>query len=1211
MNKLDSGGVVLFCGAGISQGKGSELPNYEGLVDHVYEENNMELDAVERAARGLDECGRRRGQPSFDKVLGLLERKERLGAAAMRRTVIKRLSRPPTDELNVHEALITLSRTEQGVRLITTNFDNRFVETGKKIEVVDAAPKLPLPKPHNWASLVHLHGRIVPDDDGSHLVLTAADFGRAYLTERWAARFVTELFRGFTVVFAGYSVGDPVMAYMVDALAAERAKGGRFEQAYAFADYDGEHLTEQGAKDAWLAKNVTPILYDEIDNHRLLGETLIEWARIRRDPYQARSQIAVKEMSKLPLDVNDPVVERVSWALQDPVAAKALANAPPVTKENDYVKVGKWLEMFAEKGLLCCSGADVYSGSNQQSSAVVQLVTSGIQSHTPSTLDTTRAHLAQWLANHLHVPQVFEWVLRNGGHMHPALRRDVRVRLADTDSNIPPRLRILWTTQCSYEPTDPWRLLWMPKQYQVATSESERRLIEDAAIKSLSPHLIVEPGPASRLAFREYSENKQGPLRVIDTCGHLKLVAGDADSWTLIADILKGSPSLSRYAGTLTSYLEQALILAEDDDETYLSSSLYRPSIAPHSQNDNDLDWTQLIDWTRDSYFALAEVDRVRAESLLRSWVVSKQPLFRRLALHALTENSESDIRLARKLILAGRRPGLWEPGLRREVLRFLRLAGSRLPSELRVEIISAVHAGSESAKGSMLADDARQVIRHEKALLLRKLAESGARLDEESKALADEVAPDVDERDEFAVWQGEGRILGDHEIVPRAFLSGSVADVVAVIKKFRVSRHCFRAFGMLRPAKAAAVLRQFAMSGQWPTTLWRGFFDALTGLRQSSMPEAGLQANVAQLVTTVPNEVLADIGSSFARFVKDLAEEYEPDREQEIGVLWTKAWNGIGNAKAEFSDRNDVLTDALNHSAGILAEAALLRLWKYEPEAGKEFPPPIQCYFESIVTDPAGSLGRVMLATRLCQLFVINPEWTREHLISRLSSKRSDEAADLWSAYSWSPTVSPDLLQAFKEPFLAMLCREDDSHRRTRSLSGLFVMICLELPNELTRDEIRGVFRSMSEEALTTVLVRLKSLLKGDSAEQARIWHKKVHPWLEKYWPTSAARNTSATSVAMLDMLAEVGDAFPEAVDWSLLFLQATGGKGLYQLHKNGQAGRYPKWILKILDVTVGSEGLSVRHRHTLYKVLDLLRQSQGMTDDVRFQRLYKIANA
>ncbi len=249
MNEADTGSVVFFCGAGVSRGGGSGLPNFAELVDHVYQENRMEPDDVEREALHLDAPEPSLRRPQFDKALGLLERPERLGASALRHTVIDCLSTQPTAPLHVHEALLDLSRTEQGARLVTTNFDNRFVEARPGEQFVDAAPMLPVPKRHSWSSLVHLHGRIVPGNDGSNLVLTAADFGRAYLTERWAARFVTELFREFTVIFVGYGVSDPVMSYLVDSLAAERAKGARFANAFAFAPHDGTPAGQDKARD--------------------------------------------------------------------------------------------------------------------------------------------------------------------------------------------------------------------------------------------------------------------------------------------------------------------------------------------------------------------------------------------------------------------------------------------------------------------------------------------------------------------------------------------------------------------------------------------------------------------------------------------------------------------------------------------------------------------------------------------------------------------------------------------------------------------------------------------------------------------------------------------------------------------------------------------------------------------------------------------------
>ena len=94
---------------------------------------------------------------------------------------------------------------------------------------------------------------------------------------------------------------------------------------------------------------------------------------------------------------------------------------------------------------------------------------------------------------------------------------------------------------------------------------------------------------------------------------------------------------LARHAERLTTHLEQALALAEEDDEIYSDSSLYRPSIKAHDQNRHHESggMGHLIDLVRDAHLELAAIDRARAENLLRGWVLSRQPLFTRLALHA------------------------------------------------------------------------------------------------------------------------------------------------------------------------------------------------------------------------------------------------------------------------------------------------------------------------------------------------------------------------------------------------------------------------------------------------------------------------------------------------------------------------------------------------------------------------------------------------
>ena len=1204
LNELDDGKVVFFCGAGVSMGPGSELPSFAGLVEHVYSENHIEIDVVERQAW---ETG------ALDKTLGLLERDIRLGTHALRRTVIKQLSVSPSGELNVHKALIDLSRNEHGVRLITTNFDDRFVEAGLDTELVDAAPMLPLPKPHTWSSLVHLHGRIVPNEGGENLVLTAADFGRAYLTERWAARFVTELFREFIVVFVGYRVGDPVMSYLVDALAAERSMGARFTAAYAFAESDGSEVGDLKARDAWRAKNVEPILYDRRENHRLLEETLIEWARVRSDPFHARARIAINEMARMPAGPDDPIVERVVWALEDPVAAKALADARPVEDEDEYVKLETWLDMFANKGLLSCGPDEFNSNGSEGSGTVVSLVDDGYRSLNPVNLDMTRVWLSVWLARHLHVPQLLGWVLRNGGQFHPRLRQEVERKLAAEDLDIPPRLRLLWTVLLDNRPTDPRMGQWMSGRYKAATTDGERRRIEDEAIDNIAPCLVVHPGPASRLTFRQYVEKNPRPLSPIETCGHLKLVSGDDNGRRRVGEILQDTDLMSRHAETLTGHLERAVDLGEEDDKVYTNSILYRPSIAAHGQNRDRDSWTHLIDLVRDSYVALSRREPKRAANLLLRWIESRKPLFKRLALHALVENPKSDIRLARYLLLKGRKPGLWEIELHREVMRFLRRAGNRLPRSLRVEFVRAIHDGPRWKK-NLDSYGSPERLRYEKALRLKKLRDSGAQLNKKARALADEAVVEREggdaERDEFLTWHDELRRIGVEEFAPRKLVDGSVADVVAALEEEKVEEDELRGLVSLGRVKVASALRRLAGQGKWPPLYWQGFLWHLASPRGERKLPSGLRRHVARVLGEAPDRLFGAVGSAAGEFMNRLAEEYGTDREDEFRSLWTKVWQGKPTVEAETVDLEDSVSVASNHAAGRLAEAALVRLGKYEPHAGAGIPGPVRPYFDAIGKDLGGDLGRVMLAMRLHYMYAIDPDWTGEHLITRLCPGQSQEAANLWSAYGWSPSLGPDLLRAFKCAFLEFLQSREQGGRKLGNLRSLFVAVCLEAPEELTEQEILSVVETLPEEGLRTVLGSLRRRFAGEPAERDRIWREMVHPWLRDYWPQAATRNTAVTSEAILGLVVECGNAFPEAAEWSLVYLQSTKGRGLFWLRESGHAARHPESMLRVLVRVVDADVLEGYEKDTLQEVLDaLVGTNAEMAGDPRFRRLYRIA--
>ena len=160
----------------------------------------------------------------------------------------------------------------------------------------------------------------------------------------------------------------------------------------------------------------------------------------------------------------------------------------------------------------------------------------------------------------------------------------MQANLSDQSRNFAPRLRLLWTVLANQEPEDAHRFLFTPHQYARAASDTERQRIEDSAITSMAPRLIVAAGPTPRLEIERSIEGKDGPIAAIDGCGHLRLKVGDEESRHQVETILKNDSVLARHAETLTGYLEQALALAQEDDEVDADSSLYRPSIAAHDR---------------------------------------------------------------------------------------------------------------------------------------------------------------------------------------------------------------------------------------------------------------------------------------------------------------------------------------------------------------------------------------------------------------------------------------------------------------------------------------------------------------------------------------------------------------------------------------------------------------------------------------------------
>ena len=202
---LRSDELVVFAGAGVSMGAPAGLPDFDRLAAAV--------------AAGTSEA-----QEHHEPAERFFGRLKSNGIDVHQRAADK-LREHEAEPATSHLDLLRLSRTPQAVRVVTTNYDALFEQAaarafdGDPAPAVFAAPALPLGT--RFRGIVHLHGSL---DHPEEMVLTDADFGRAYLTEGWARRFLADLFRSYTVLFVGYSHCDTVMNYLSRALPPDARK---------------------------------------------------------------------------------------------------------------------------------------------------------------------------------------------------------------------------------------------------------------------------------------------------------------------------------------------------------------------------------------------------------------------------------------------------------------------------------------------------------------------------------------------------------------------------------------------------------------------------------------------------------------------------------------------------------------------------------------------------------------------------------------------------------------------------------------------------------------------------------------------------------------------------------------------------------------------------------------------------------------------------
>jgi SIR2-like domain len=1244
----EEGKVVFFCGAGISYPAG--LPGFKGLVDEIYKSIGTTQRKTEEKAYKLWQ---------YDTTLDLLERRIP-GERFVVRTALAKALKPKLRKkgaTSTHKALLDLSRNRNGaVHLVTTNFDRIFnyLISRHKLSITEyAAPCLPIPKNSRWNGLVYLHG-MLPKEPEEHalnqLVITSGDFGLAYLTERWAARFVSDLFQNFIVCFVGYSINDPVLRYLMDALAADRMLGESTPQAYAFGSCKPSQ--EDAEKIEWEAKGVIPILYEAPHHdHSALHHTLDLWAQTYRDGAQGKESIVAEYALTKPSagTQQDDYVRRMIWALSDPSGKPAKRFA-----EFDPVPPIEWLEAFSEN---CFSHSDlsqfgippfqkpdgslkfslIHRPVNYSQAPWMMLTSHGASG---SNWDAVMVNIASWLMRHLNNPQLLLWLTERGDRLPNKLVRMVEWQLdrfakleregdttelasirASSPHAIPsPPMRTLWRLliagRVKLSQKDSELYSWKTKLDRdglTITLRFELRELLAPKIKLKNPLRSFWDGDDATEITRE-NIKKFIDWDVVLAADNVKYYLKDFQKLAVWPQVL---PEL---LGDIQQLLRDALDLQRElgeADDLKDRSHWDLQSISPHSQNHDLNEWVFLIKLLCDGWLAVQQSHPVRATKVAREWFEQPYPTFKRLALYAAKQDESITGDEWVSWLLADDCWWLWSLGTRRETMRLLVLQGQNLSPIERERLEAAIIGGlTRKMDGENLkSEDWQESQAHEIWLHLAKLKSGGCVLGNDAAQKLNDLSaayPNwqiaTNESDEFLSWMsgtGDPDFEERHPIsrVPRQ-LDELVIWLRQDNKTDPFNRNDWR---NVCEEKFATVLRALCILSQesfWPSHYWK---EALYTWSDEKRVRHCWRY-VAPLVAQMPDELLLTLNHSVTWWLESASKKKLNCHEN---LFFDLCHRYLALDYPNNVDRDgDALSLAMNDPIGHIT-SALIKVWFLrQPNDGDGIPDDIKPLLTKLCGLEKAQYrhGRVILASRMISLFRIDRVWTEQYLIPSLSWQSSEsEARATWTGFLRSPRIYWPLLTAFKHDFLETAKHSSVLNHFGEQYINLLTFAALDPTNTFTTDEYQSAIDSLPQPGLEIAAGSLVRALGGAGEQREQYWQNRVRPFWQEIWPKDKQKMSTSIAENLARLSIAAGGEFPDALATFIDWLQPFEPHHiLYLLDESDLCSKFPQDVLTLLDRIIENQSWS---RSELGKCLDEIDRAWPESQaDQRYRRLQEL---
>jgi hypothetical protein len=895
LDARDAGDVVFICGAGVSMPAG--LPDFFKLTAEVARRLGVEssspasaLIEAERTRRASGSAMPPREPVSFDRIFAQLERT--FTVAQVEREVFSVLSAIRRPNFDHHRAILDLSRGPDGrQRLITTNFDRLFQRAQRRLHTYTTTHFPDLLRPEGFDGVVHLHG-ILPAGSRPEfgyalgLVLSSADFGRAYLADAWATRFICDLLDRHIVVLIGYSAEDPPVSYLLQGL--NLAGRIRDRRLYAFAAGEPAQVEAD-----WSDRGVSTIAYDPTESHKRLWDSIFQWAERARNPAAWRAKTVALAATR-PHLLKPFQRGQVAALCSSTEGAEAFASStlPPPA---DWLCVFDATCRYWKPGKTIAAGTELSQEVDplheycldddpaRPPASALEARPPGVDLLAPLETDDSVAHEASmvsgplWFSNSLNsrLFQMSRWIqavmasptsvwwLVSRGNLHPSLHERLSIALDTSSTTCNPVVRQAWrlALEASTPTYDHLRDGWWGVQAQIKNEGWTSRTLRQFAITTRPRLTVQRPWSYAPVPPDEDTEISLSRIGVFDVHYPTLFEKSDDIPDRHVADILE----------QIRENLRLGAILEGEIGKTFLRLPTLYPEEKQGERHNLDDD-AYYLHFAR-LFQRLSETDPPAARREYIHWDGPCR-FFLPLRLWAIANRNIVSATDAGRELLRLSRDAFWDPDHSRELLWAIRARWSSLAARDRLAIEAKTLRGREkyryegqkeyaqrrassSAERLVWMQDAGLKLSRATIMKLPALKSANPRWRDSWAKTADRST------ESRAGWV-------THETDPTPIAELPISEVIARCDQLNerqfesfTDRDPFHGLVASSPQRAMAVLAFEARRGNYPQRYWSRLLSAWP---KSATPRRLIL--LAEALASLPIDFLASIRHELGRWI-------------------------------------------------------------------------------------------------------------------------------------------------------------------------------------------------------------------------------------------------------------------------------------------------------------------------------------------------------